>query len=423
MGLISKSTLIKWSRNNKKWYMSKGYIFTKYGDVFLVNIEDLSNGSNACIIAKCDICGTEKEIIYQSYLKTIKTNLKYVCINCHNKNRRGKNLTVQTIFEERIKVLTNNEYEVLSEYKGIKDWVNFRHKECNREFPIMVNNFLKGTRCSHCYNEKMKEESDERIIYYDSLIKNKYKDDFSILSNYINKDSKILIKCLKCSSEYQIGYSTLANRKHRCIKCKEQESLNKKLLKAKEVKPSRIRTPEGLKQEIIKLTDGEYEVLSDFKRSNIPIKMLHKKCGYSWDIRIGDFISKGVRCPQCYIKSRCEELGITIEEWGSNSDQKIRRKKLHRWSVKIKKRDKNICQVCGDSKNTMIAHHLNGWNWDINGREDIKNGVTLCEPCHYNFHKQYRYGGNTKEQFENFKLRYQSGEFDEYIKLQEEQVT
>ncbi len=29
-----------------------------------------------------------------------------------------------------------------------------------------------------------------------------------------------------------------------------------------------------------------------------------------------------------------------------------------------------------------------------------KNGITLCEKCHDNFHLHYGYGDNTKEQFE-----------------------
>lgn len=73
------------------------------------------------------------------------------------------------------------------------------------------------------------------------------------------------------------------------------------------------------------------------------------------------------------------------------------------WSYAVKRRDWFTCKVCGESKSDeMNAHHLNGWNWCEEGRYDISNGVTLCKECHMDFHNQYGYGDNTKEQFDNY---------------------
>ena len=47
-------------------------------------------------------------------------------------------------------------------------------------------------------------------------------------------------------------------------------------------------------------------------------------------------------------------------------------------------------------------HHLDGYNWCIEKRTDETNGITLCENCHKNFHSIYGFGGNTKEQFEEW---------------------
>lgn len=41
MGLISKTVMVRWHSINKKWYESKGYIYTKYKDEFEVKVEDL----------------------------------------------------------------------------------------------------------------------------------------------------------------------------------------------------------------------------------------------------------------------------------------------------------------------------------------------------------------------------------------------
>lgn len=62
-------------------------------------------------------------------------------------------------------------------------------------------------------------------------------------------------------------------------------------------------------------------------------------------------------------------------------------------------RDNFTCQCCGKRNTKIDAHHINGYNWFVNGRTDINNGITLCRKCHSNFHAIYGRGNNTKAQF------------------------
>lgn len=75
------------------------------------------------------------------------------------------------------------------------------------------------------------------------------------------------------------------------------------------------------------------------------------------------------------------------------------------WRKKVFERDNYTCVLCGQYGGRLNAHHLNGWNWFPKGRFDVENGVTLCEPCHKGFHKEYLNGNNTKEQFEEYKKK------------------
>ena len=62
-----------------------------------------------------------------------------------------------------------------------------------------------------------------------------------------------------------------------------------------------------------------------------------------------------------------------------------------------------------------MVHHLNSYHWDKEHRTDLDNGITITEEIHKLFHKIYGRKNNTKEQFEEFKTRYQNGEFKEVI--------
>jgi len=75
------------------------------------------------------------------------------------------------------------------------------------------------------------------------------------------------------------------------------------------------------------------------------------------------------------------------------------------WRLSVWIRDKTKCQICGIRKDPMVAHHLDGFNLFPEKRYDVDNGVTLCDYHHISFHSNYGFGNNTKEQFEEFKIR------------------
>ena len=98
----------------------------------------------------------------------------------------------------------------------------------------------------------------------------------------------------------------------------------------------------------------------------------------------------------------------------TEEDRKNRRRieGYGKWRKQVFQRDNYTCQISGQTDVEIIAHHLNGYDWDKKHRTDINNGITLSKEIHDLFHKNYGYGNNTKEQFEEFKQRYYNGEFN-----------
>lgn len=110
-------------------------------------------------------------------------------------------------------------------------------------------------------------------------------------------------------------------------------------------------------------------------------------------------------CPSCM---RLLFRGEKHPMWKPEKTQEEREneRKYEEYFLFIKKvsaRDNYTCRCCGRRcSRDLRVHHLNGYNWYIEGRTDPENAVCLCKNCHDNFHSIYGKGNNTKEQFEEW---------------------
>lgn len=89
---------------------------------------------------------------------------------------------------------------------------------------------------------------------------------------------------------------------------------------------------------------------------------------------------------------------------GISTENEIERGSIEykKWRLAVFARDKWTCQCCGYKGGNIVAHHLDGFSNNKKLRYITNNGITLCEGCHSDFHKQYGAGNNTLEQFLSF---------------------
>ena len=71
---------------------------------------------------------------------------------------------------------------------------------------------------------------------------------------------------------------------------------------------------------------------------------------------------------------------------------------------KVLARDNYTCVITGktSSEAKLVVHHLDGYDWCVEGRTKVTNGITITEELHKSFHSKYGYGNNTKQQFLEF---------------------
>lgn len=153
-------------------------------------------------------------------------------------------------------------------------------------------------------------------------IKEKYNDKYIILGKYINDRTKILVKCNICGHEWEITPNNLL-RGHGCAKCANRNNGDKKRAKYNEV-------IEMLKKYNLKICEGEV-----YKNNQTPIKCVDLD-GYIVYIRLGNlqqgqgFSRFGNNNPSTienikhYIETRndCKDIELVSDKF-KKSDSKL----------------------------------------------------------------------------------------------------
>lgn len=118
---------------------------------------------------------------------------------------------------------TNNEYKLISEYKNTNTKISILHTHCGNKFTMLPNNFIKkGNRCPFCFgnNKLTTEEYKERVAALD--------DNYDVIGEYININTKILMKHKVCGHEFNMRPSDFLYREHKCPSCAHKSSKEEK---------------------------------------------------------------------------------------------------------------------------------------------------------------------------------------------------
>lgn len=132
---------------------------------------------------------------------------------------------------------------------------------------------------------------------------NKY--ECELLSDkYISTSKKIKIKC-HCGNIFECTFNNYRNSKHKC--CKKCSSNIASKLQAK--------TNESFVKEVFEIVGNEYTFIDEYKTAKEKIKVIHNICGNVYEVSPDKFIG-GRRCPKCNggIKLTNNEFVNKVEE-------------------------------------------------------------------------------------------------------------
>lgn len=220
-------------------------------------------------------CGNKFETSFNSFKSANKRSCNECSYEIRNKNISFSYDEVKNYIENE----SNSGCKLLSEtYEGY-------HKplliecSCGNSFNRALSEFKgrKLFKCQECTGAVIpytyNQVKEDLLKYGIELLENEYK----------NNSIDMLIK-YPCGFECKRNYVNIKKSQYKCPHC---------------VRNGYGRSTERLKEEIHDITNGEYELLSEYKTMNDKVTILHHKCNTTYEVTPHNFIDGGTRCVKC----------------------------------------------------------------------------------------------------------------------------
>lgn len=171
-------------------------------------------------VFKCLICGRRIEI---KTGELFRERRKYICSKCNYK-RKDTQRNEEILLQRLENKATNIEF-YMKERNGIRhNMINFTCSKCGRVNTKEVANFLRQKyNCGYCEGKKESKDND----YFQKELKEKYGEKFTVLTEYKNTTSSIMVKCNNCGFIREIKPNTLLSSGY-CPKCEKKGSIGEK---------------------------------------------------------------------------------------------------------------------------------------------------------------------------------------------------
>ena len=244
----------------------------------------------------------------------------------------------------------NPTVELLSEYKGNKEYITVRCKIDGNVWETKPNWLKRGSRCSKCYhrfNSEIRRNSLEYFINKSNEIhKNRY--DYSKVE-YVNNKTKVCIICPEHGEFWQRPDKHLAG--HGCTFCFStyRKTTEEFIKNAHEIHGDRY----------------DYSKTVYGQNNREPVCIICPEHGEFW--QKPDKHLAGHGCPKCNYSSLERKIELCLSEYGINFIPQKRFKWLGTQSLDFYLPDYNIAIECQGEQ------HFKGWNKDKKNKEETIN--------------------------------------------------
>ena len=298
---------LRWNKANKKYFESRGYEFTNYGDEFLVYIKDLRNGSEVKVPVQCDCDDCKNGILftpYSNYNKLVSKNGLYKCHQCalkDNAKKRNNDNKVQyyNIFLDKCKQYNCTPLTTFDDFSGLQSYVSYIcpiHGEVKTNVSGMVYN---DSWCYQCGIDRTAKAKRLPILEVKEYIETKNNNILLNPEDYIDTNTKNLkVICGSCGNTFLTSLGSMKNSNGRCHDCGSR------------IYGQSIKTT---KEDIIQLSffNGQQMVINPEEYIDMETELYFKchNCGEAFLTKPRYYLRLGFcRCEKCRKYSKGENL-------------------------------------------------------------------------------------------------------------------
>jgi len=192
--------------------------------------------------------------------------------------------TEKSIYNNKLQEKTKGEFSLVGQYDN--HVVEVKHEKCNRIFERNPRYFLSNLTCPLCERDKkkeiQKENSKKRVAVFKEKVKELEGDKYEVIGEFIDSNTgKVEIKHVECGNVYGIRPGAFVAGR-RCPECTK----------------TKFKTPEQYKKEFMEVANGKFELLDEYQRATVKIKIKHNECNQIFEISPSSFLRDN-RCSIC----------------------------------------------------------------------------------------------------------------------------
>ena len=253
-------------------------------------------------------CGKEMSVKPDNFFKR-----KHKCLHCYKKELKTKKKAVpkNDFFQNKINILTNNEFKLLSDYYNAGSYVKLKHIVCGHIFETRADNFeMAQNKCPKCANRNNinNKTISQKIKELENLLDNQYE----ILTKVFTCDDNIIIRHKYCGEEFKCSVSSilkLKNKKRITIKCPKCNLEDRK---------------EDFLDKLDRIQNNEFAIKSKYRGMYTPMTFYHKKCRSIFKAKpVNLLVRKVETCPACREDSREKKFKEKLKSTYNNEFELI----------------------------------------------------------------------------------------------------
>ena len=248
--------------------------------------------------------------------------------------------------------LKDKNIELLTkDFKNVNDKAQFKDNNCGHIYNRKINKVISNQTCPLCAIEKNKKRLGEyskkngsprklNTKIFKEKVAELYDDEYTVLGEYINSKTGILIKHNICGYEWEVLPCHFTGKaKSQCPKCQIKTRAAKHSKAMKGNIPHNKRTHEQYINELQKIYGNEYTLLDKYINEKTKIRFMHNPCGKIFTASPEKILNMITTCPYCntnisngaaYVRTILEHLNLpyglefTFEDLKSDKGKYLR---------------------------------------------------------------------------------------------------